>query len=148
MKSNRRVMQKDKAVLLLQVIVLLFLFGCSVVGTGIPESKRITFAGSQESTGTFKQGLLTIDYTYSLIGNKLSIAGNVGYLGGVDYLDVRVVFVDQQGIVLEQKIVYSIEYRQARGYHEGNSFEKILEMPANSAGFSFIYSSQDRRSYR
>ncbi|MEE4242382.1 MAG: hypothetical protein V2I36_13015 [Desulfopila sp.] len=148
MKSNQRVMQKDTAILLLQIIVLLFLFGCSVVGTNIPESERIAFAGSQESTGTFKQGLLTIDYSYRLSGSKLSIAGNVGYLGGVDYLDVRVVFLDQQGVVLEQKIVYAIEYRKARGYSEVRNFEKILEMPVNSAGFSFVYSSQDRRSYR
>jgi len=145
MRSNRGVTNKNRTIGLILTIVVCFLYGCSAIGTQVAESKRIALTGSQENSGTFKQGMLTIDYNFRLSGDNITLSGKVGYFGGVDSLDVRVLFFDQQGTVIEQKMVYSVPYRKGADSWGGRNFEKELKVPANAAGFTFDYSSQDRR---
>jgi len=129
-------------------LLLLNILGCTMVGQPIPAQKRIALEASQDSTGTFTKDTLTISYQYNWSGEQLQIAGDIKLQWGVNFIDIYAVFLDHQGIILEQKIVYSSGYKTSTYRREERRFEKTLSPPKGTEAFSFTYSSQERSGRR
>jgi len=134
--------------LYLSLLFLVYVAGCSVVGWTVPVDNRILFAGQDSAQGIFRHGDLTVNYTYDLRATEMKLKGSVRLRGGFDSLDVLMQFIDAEGTVLKQKIVYSSGYRVARSWDIDRSFQTLLDVPPDAAGISFTYMSQPRSGNR
>ena len=81
-------------------------------------------------------------------GSNMILAGKASYQGGADSLDVRILFLDATGVILQQKIIYSSGYRSGNTKGSNRVFQKTLDVPPGSAAITFTYSATDRSSQR
>lgn len=102
-------------ILYLLVLICLGASGCAGVGTTVPQERKIPLVETENSQGNFSYGSLTLEYSYSLAGNNMMLTGNASYQGGFDSLDIRILFLDAAGTVLQQELIYSSGYRTGRG---------------------------------
>lgn len=142
---------------LLYMLVLTFLgaLGCVGVGSNIPPERREPLVEGGNNQGNFSYGPLTVDYSYTVTGSNMVVGGSNMTLAGKAYyqasagsLDVRILFLDATGIVLEQKIVYSSGYRTGTAKRSDRVFQKTLSVPPGSAGITFTYSATERSGRR
>ncbi len=137
---------------LLDLLLLLglscVLLGCSGIGGVVPVDDRILFGGNTTGQGRFHQGQLTVDYRYRLTGGQMHLDGQVDYSFPVDLLDLRLLFLNQSGKVVERKIVYSTGYRLSRSWTAEHTFQETLTVPTGAVGISFDYSVQLRSSHK
>ncbi len=139
----------DRKVLLLLLILLsLGLAGCSMVGEVVQADKQILLSESGKSGGEFKNGKCTVQYKYSVSGGNMNLAGSASYRGGYDSLNVRALFLDEAGAVLQVKLLYSSGYRVSRSRDDDRSFQNDLSLPPGTAGISFNCSTQERSGHR
>jgi hypothetical protein len=139
----------DRKVLLLLLMMLSFGFaGCSMVGKVVPADKQILLSETGNSGGEFKNGQCTVLYKYSVAGGNMNLAGSASYRGGYDSLNVRALFLDEAGAVLEVKLLYSSGYRVSRSHGADRSFQNDLPLPPGTAGISFSCSTQERSGNR
>ena len=89
-----------------------------------------------------------MDYSYKMAGENMNLNGQVQYRRGFDSLNVRVLFLDVSGTILQQNIVYSSGYRVEKSSRSDMSFQKTLVVPPGVTGLSFSYSAQPRRNNR
>lgn len=130
-----------KAVVLFLLIFISFeLLGCSVVGRVVPVDNRILFGEKEHSQGSYSYGGLTVDYSYRLAGGNMNLAGQVYYGRAVDSLNVRLLFLDATGTVLQQKLVYASGYRVSSSQTTERTFKETLVVPPGATGISFSYS--------
>lgn len=118
--------------------------GCSIVGRVVPVDNRIVFTGQDSGQGIFRSGDLSVNYSYKLKTRRMELKGLVQTHEGFDSLDVRIRFIDAEGAVLNQKIVYSSGYRVTGSRDAERTFQVLLDVPTDAAGISFTYSSQSR----
>ncbi|OEU49370.1 MAG: hypothetical protein BA866_13465 [Desulfobulbaceae bacterium S5133MH15] len=142
---------------LLYMLVLTFLgaLGCAGVGSNIPPERREPLVEGENNPGNFSYGPLTVDYSYTVTGSNMVVggsnmilAGKASYQGGADSLDVRILFLDATGVILQQKIIYSSGYRSGNTKGSNRVFQKTLNVPPGSAAITFTYSATDRSSQR
>ncbi len=136
------------AIWYLLILISFGFLGCAGVGQIVPVDNRISFGEKANDEGSFSRWGLTVDYSYSLSGGNMTMAGQVSYPGGADSLDVRIQFLDAVGTVLKQKIVYSSGYRASRDRMAERTFKETLVVPTAATGISFDYSAQPRSSHR
>jgi hypothetical protein len=130
------------------LLILFGLSGCAGVESVVPPDHRILFGERETGQGSFLQGQLTVEYNYRLTGSNIMVDGQVSYLGGVDLLDVRLLFIDAGGKVIKRQIVYFSGFRTNRAWMTERSFQETLVVPPGSAGISFSYTAEPRRNYR
>lgn len=142
---------------LLYMLVLTFLgaLGCAGVGSNIPPERREPLVEGENNQGNFSYGSLTVDYSYTVTGSNMItggsnmiLAGKASYMGGVDSLDVRILFLDSTGVVLQQKMIYSSGYRSGNAKGSNRVFQKTLVVPPGSSAITFTSSVTDRSSHR
>ncbi len=142
---------------LLYVLVLTCLsaLGCAGVGSNIPPERREPLIEGENNQGNFSYGPLTVDYSYTVTGSNMVVggsnmilAGKASYQGGAGSLDVRIMFLDATGLVLQQKIIYSSGYRTGNAKRSDRVFQKTLSVPAGSAAITFTYSATERSGQR
>ena len=148
MKKIPHVTVGKNVVLSLLVLIFLNLLGCSGVGRVIPVDHRLPFSQEDNSQGSFSHGGLTVEYSYRLAGVNMTINGQVSYRRSFDSLDVRLLFLDASGTVLQQHLVYSSGYRVSDSRKTDRTFKETLAVPPGAAGLSFSYSAQPRRSHK
>lgn len=148
MKILLHVSTGKNVVLYLLILISFGLLGCAGVGRVVSVENRILLGEKEISQGNFSHGGLTVEYRYRLAGGNMTLDGQVYYLGDVDSLDVRILFLDAAGTVLQQKIVYSAGYRVSRSSRTERTFQETLVVPTGATGISFSHSVQPRRSYR
>ena len=147
MKRNSIALTKELVILPLLILATFGLIGCTQVGRLVPADDRILFNDRETGQGTFNSDGLAVDYTYKLQGRDLNLEGNAWYRGGVDSLNVYVLFLDPAGTVLQQRIAYYSGYRVFRHWTD-SSFQESLAVPPGAAGFTFSYSAQPSYSKR
>jgi hypothetical protein len=130
------------------VFILLFVSGCAMTTKIVPEDKRIMLAEKTATSETYSSGPLTVNYEYQRSGDTLTIAGNVEFRQGVDSLDVRIYFLDGEGLVLGRKLVYSSGYRSLATRDSTRTFRTKIDVPAGAVGLTFNESSVARTSQR
>ena len=129
------------------LMVLFCLSGCSKVGSVIPVDQRMEISEAGQVNEIYNYRGLTVMYTYILQNGNLQLSGRTSIPGRVDSFDLRVLFLDSSGKVLEQKLLYSIGYRQ--GWWKGGPFfTKTFQVPPETAGLSFTYSFTPHRGRR
>ncbi|NOR25419.1 MAG: hypothetical protein GQ542_13735 [Desulforhopalus sp.] len=148
MKKTLHVPVEKNVVLSLPVLMFLCILGCSGVGRVVPVDHRLPFSQTDNSQGNFSHGGLTVEYSYRLAGVNMTLSGQVSYRRSFDSLDVRVLFLDASGTVLQQNIVYSSGYRVARSRKTDRTFQETLAVPPGVTGLSFSYSAQPRSSHK
>ncbi len=148
MKNLRYLLLGKKVVLALLLLMIFGLVGCAGVGRLVPADDRILLDEKGVGQGSFRQDSLTVVYSYRLTEGNLTVGGDVDYTWAVDSLDVRLLFLDAAGTVLQKKIVYSSGYRVADSRKTERTFQQTLAVPSGAVGISFDYSAQPRRSYR
>jgi len=142
------VLLNKNMVLFLLLLITFGLAGCAGVGGFVPADDRILLDEKGAGQGSFRQDSLTVVYSYRLTEDNLTVSGDVDYTWAVDSLDVRLLFLDAAGTVLQKKIVYSSGYRVADSRKTERTFQQTMAVPPGAAGISFDYSAQPRRSYR
>ncbi len=121
------------------ILVSLGLFGCATVGSVVPIEKRVELSETRIIEDIFKSNGLTVEYSYTLSDGTMFLTCRAALKFKVDAFDVRLLFLDAQGTVLQQKVVYSSKQR---------SGEKSLDVPPGTASISFTHSSQPFRGRR
>jgi len=106
--------------------------------------------GNQQ--GVWKTNELAITYQYQMTPEILKIAGTTELLGGfaigfswIKHLAVNLLFLDNQGIVIENALIYSA------GNHRSidtipMDFEKTIPIPEGARTISFAYEGELRGS--
>jgi peptidoglycan hydrolase-like protein with peptidoglycan-binding domain len=138
---------KQKAFVTMLLVVSMSLIGCAAT-MKVPVDRQIELTEGATTQGSYKAGQVSVAYTFNRTGDNMLLDGTVSHYGGFDSLDVRVLFSDADGQVLQRNLVYSTGYRSGRAYKDGGNFEEKLKVPSGAVGFTFSYSSQPRRSSR
>ncbi len=143
------------SLLYILVLTCLSALGCTGVGSNIPPERRTPLIEGENNQGNFSYGQLSLEYSYTVTGSNMImggsnmiLAGKAAYLGGADSLDIRILFLDATGIVLQQKIIYSSGFRSGNGKGSDRVFQKTLSVPPGSAAITFTFSATDRSSHR
>lgn len=130
------------------VFVLVWLAGCAVVGTSVPDDKRIMLSENKLTRGSFKDGALTVDYSYTRSPNDIKVTGFANYTNRMDSLDIRLLALDTNGTVVLQALIFSSGYRQGSGRKSEIKFNTTVDVPQEVAGMTFVASGQPRRGRR
>ncbi len=148
MKNNVRMFVERTGVLSLLLLISLGFFGCSNMGQVASVDNRALVSEKKSNQGIFKDGGLTVRYNYSLNGDKMFLTGDVSYRGAVDSLDVRILFLDPAGTVLQRKIIYFSGYRVFPPWGDERKIKTHLIVPHGATGISFSYSARPRSSHK
>lgn len=133
---------------LVMVIILLFVAGCALKNKTVAEDKRVAFVEKTTTPETYVSGPLTVNYEYQRSGDTLTISGSVKFRQSVDSLDVRLFFLDADGLVVGRTLVYSSGYRSLAARDSTRTFRTQIDVPAEAVGFSFEETSKQRTSMR
>lgn len=137
---------KERAFVSLLLVVLLSLIGCAA--TKVPIDRQIQLAEGTDIQGRYKTGEVSVVYTFNQTGDTMLLNGKISFQGRGDSLNVRVLFTDAAGLVLDRKLVYLTGYRSGGGLPNDGNFKQKLEVPPGAVGFSFSYSSQPKSGRR
>jgi hypothetical protein len=121
-------------------------------GAEVTEQNRILLLTQGEQQGSWKTNELAITYQYQMTPETLKIAGTTELLGGfaigfswIKRLAVNLLFLDNQGIVIENALIYSVG-----NHHSINTipmvFEKTIPVPEGALTISFAYEGELRGS--
>lgn len=135
-----------KIVLLTIVLAITILVGCTGKGRIVAQDKWISL--QEHGPIDYAQGSLWVKGEYIVEQSQLTVKGNTGLDFGFDSLNVRLLFVDGTGHILEESIVFSSGFRTERYSRGEREFMAKLEIPQGAVSFSFSYSSQDRSGHR
>jgi hypothetical protein len=99
--------------------------------------------GNQQ--GEWKTNELAIKYQYQMMPETLKIAGTTELLGGfatgfsqIGRLAVYLLFLDNQGIVIENSLIYSAGNHQSSNMFP-MAFERTIPIPEGTRTISFAY---------
>lgn len=148
MKNSVRMFVERTGVLCLLLLISFGLFGCSNMSHVASIDNRALVSEKKNIPGVFEEGGLIVRYNYSLNGDQMSLTGDVSYKEGVDSLDVRILFLDPAGNVLQQKIIYSSGYRVFPPWGAERKILVNLTVPNGATGISFSYSARPRSSHK
>ena len=138
MNKSLDVLTGKVVVLFLLIFISFELLGCTMVGKIIPVQNRILFSEKGVSQGTYKDGELTLDYSYHQVGRKMTLDGEVTSVWEFDSIDVSLLFFDASGTVLQETIVYNSGYREETPSSSTDStFKTVLVVPRGAVGMSF-----------
>jgi len=125
------------------LIILCFGFlGCASANKIISENKRIPLAQTGSDSGVFKDTSLTIDYSYNLAGDKITLTGSAHYRGRISSLSVYLLFLDATGKRIDKKLVAYSGFRSMDRMSD-HVIDKTLVVPSGATGFSFSFYTQE-----
>ena len=117
----------------------------SYKGATITQQDHMVQLQQGDQQGVWKTNELALNYHYQLTPEALKISGTVNLVGGfatgfssVDRLVVQLLFLDNQGTVIDNVIVYSADYHHSTKYIPMN-FDRTIHIPANTHAISFTY---------
>jgi hypothetical protein len=139
------------------MIAAFTLAGCSgrlftYKGDKITQKNLMVPLKDGDQKGVWKTNELAITYQYQMTPEILKIAGTTELLGGfaigfswIKHLAVNLLFLDNQGIVIENALIYSA------GNHRSidtipMDFEKTIPIPEGARTISFAYEGELRGS--
>lgn len=139
---------RKTAVFYLVILMAFGFLGCTMEGRVVQIDNQILFGKEEKRQGIFTQRGLTVDYSYQLSGGNINLAGEVSFSDRVDSLNVHLLFLNDAGTVLVQKIIYSSGYRDSSSWKLDRSFQHTFIVPTGTKGISFSYSSSPYRGRR
>ncbi len=134
----------------LTLIALVALTGCnsrlfSYKGATITQPDHMIQLQQGEQQGVWKTNELALNYRYQMMPETLKISGTVNLIGGfyygfsaVDHLIVQLLFLDNQGTVLDNVNMYC-----ADNHHPIHlvpmDFDETIQIPAGARAIAFAY---------
>jgi len=117
----------------------------SYKGATITDQNNMIQLEQGDRQGIWNTNELALNYHYTVSSETLRISGNVNLIGGfatgfssVDRLVVYLLFLDNQGTVIDNVIMYSADYHHSTRYIPMN-FDTTIPIPAGTHAMSFIY---------
>lgn len=99
-----------------------------------------------DQKGVWKTNELAVNYQYQMTPETLKIAGTTDLIGGfaigftwIKYLAVYLLFLDDQGIVIENALIFSAGNHRPANDINPMVFEKTIPIPEGSRRISFAY---------
>jgi hypothetical protein len=135
---------------LLIVVAVVVLTGCngrlfSYKGATITDQNHMILLQQGDHQGIWKTNELSLNYHYQMTPDTLKFSGTANLLGGfatgfssVDRLVVQLLFLDNQGTVIDNVIVYSADNHHSINYIPMN-FDRTIPIPADTHAISFTY---------
>jgi hypothetical protein len=118
-----KVSEKKNHYYWLFLLLAFAIYGCSAVGRVIPQDQRLALSTENSEQTTFTAKGLVVDYSYSMEGQTMTIRGNGRpKISRLDSFHLHLLFLDSTGTVLEQKLLYSRNYRETRGSSGNRGF--------------------------
>lgn len=148
MKKYLVVSMLKPTVLYLFILIFLFLSGCAGMMPPIPDERKIPLAQEDTIKGDFEYGSLVLTYSYFLTGSSIILNGKIDYRDSFDSLDVRVLFLDSAGTVLQRKFIYTSGYRTGTSRVSDYTFQETFVVPVGSIAMTFNSSMQERSGHR
>ena len=139
MSENSMKLAMTKILYAAVALICIGFLGCSAVGKVVPVEKRVELLETTATQDTFKADGLTVIYSYIVKDDIMTFTCRAALRFKMESYDVRLLFLDAQGAVLLQKLVYS---------SGDGSTEKTLDVPPGTVGFSFNYSGQPFRGHQ
>ncbi|MBI5591361.1 MAG: hypothetical protein HY881_12855 [Deltaproteobacteria bacterium] len=132
------------------MIVALTIAGCggsllTYKGNKVTQRDLMVLLKDGNQQGVWKTNELAITYQYQMTPETLNFTGNTKLVGGfalgfrrITRLSVYLLFLDNQGIVLDNVLIYSL------GSHHATDgipmdFENTIPIPAGARTISFAY---------
>jgi hypothetical protein len=137
--------QLIKAMFIL-ILTAFTLLGCrgklfSYNGDKVTQQDRMVQLKDGDQTGEWKTSELEIKYQYHMFPETLKVAGSIVLVGGIRYfshLAVYLLYLDNEGIVIENSLIYAGEnYRPIVTLPM--DFEKKIPIPGGVRTISFAY---------
>ena len=117
----------------------------SYKGATITQQDHMVQLHQGEQQGIWKTNELALNYHYQMSPETLKISGTVTLIGGfatgfssVDRLVVQFLFLNNQGTVIDDVIMYSADNHHSTKYIPMN-FDRTIPIPANAHAISFSY---------
>jgi hypothetical protein len=117
----------------------------SYKGDRVTQQNLIVPLMEGDQKGMWKTNELAITYQYQMTPENMKIAGTTELVGGfnigfnfIQKLVVYLLFLDDQGIVLENVVIYSIGNHHAIDFIPMR-FEKTVPIPEGARTISFAY---------
>ncbi len=117
----------------------------SYKGATITQQDHIVQLQQGDQKGVWKTNELSLNYNYRMTPENLKVSGTVNLVGGfaigfssVERLVVQLLFLDDQGTVIDNVILYSADSHHSTQYIPMN-FDRTIPIPANAHAISFSY---------
>ena len=135
---------------LLIITAVFTLAGCNgrlftYKGATITQANHIIRLQAGDQRGIWKTNELAIDYHYQMRPESLKISGTVKLVGGfalgfssINRLNVQLLFLDNQGTVTDNVVIYSAEGHRPVDLTPMN-FDETIPIPPDSKAISFTY---------
>jgi hypothetical protein len=132
------------------MIAAFILAGCggrlyTYKGDKITQKNLMVLLKDGDQKGVWKTNELSITYQYQMTPETLNIAGTTELVGGfvigfrwITRLSVNLLFLDNQGIVMENVLIYSLGNRNATDTIP-MVFERTIPIPVGARMISFAY---------
>jgi hypothetical protein len=117
----------------------------SYKGSTITQQDHMIQLQQGNQQGIWKTNELALNYHYQMSPETLKISGTVNLIGGfatgfssVDRLVVQLLFLDNQGSVIDNVIVYSADNHHSTKYIP-MYFDRMMPFPSDTSAISFTY---------
>jgi len=144
MFASNKIHPKPAVMNSIMVVIFFMVLGCSMVGSIVPTAQRLNLVETNVNESMFKSGDLNVIYSYDFQGTLFKITGKTTKPQGLDSFNLRLLFLDAEGKVLQQSIIATVGFREDRRASPELNFTKTLQLPTNTAGISFSYSGISR----
>jgi hypothetical protein len=117
----------------------------SYKGATIAQPDHMIQLQQGDQQGIWKTNELALKYHYQMTSDTLKLSGTVNLLGGfatgfssVDRLVVQLLFLNNQGTVIDNVILYSADNHHPTDFIPMN-FDRTVPIPADTRALSFTY---------
>jgi hypothetical protein len=147
MKTNNYGLLQKSFLIMVSVVALT---GCngrffSYKGATITHQDYMIQLQQGNQQGIWETNELSLNYHYQMSPDTLKIFGTVSLIGGfatgfssVDRLIVQLLFLNNQGTVIDDVIMYSADNHHSTKYIPMN-FDRTIPIPAGTRSISFAY---------
>lgn len=143
MKKNDAVSIGKVGFLYLLILVSFSFLGCASTNKIIGEDKRIPLVESGSESGAFKDTRLTVEYSYTRSGDKITLTGVARHNGRISSLSVYLLFLDATGKTIDKKLICYSGFR-SMDTKSDHAIDKTLVVPSGATGFSYSFYTQER----
>ena len=123
----------------LVLLLITTLTNCAGKYRHVSEENRIVLSEGEVMRGIFEMGREAVQYNYILNGNSLKMNGRAYARGRIATLDVRVLFVGEDGYRIDEERVYYSGYRLYSPYPVHNAFQKEFTLPEGTESITLDF---------
>lgn len=125
------------ALLLTGMGFLFFFTSCAGINRTVAPEQQIPLVHGERQQGTFTQGLESLNYEYISDGERITLEGEVYPSRSINFMKLRLLFLNQQGKTISGQYIYHSPYRSYRWRESG--FQQTTTLPKGTENISFDF---------